>query len=92
MDKAVPDQWASLARKNSCCLFKETLQHAEQNKNIFLKKKLFKSAVSTGPKLLTQLEWNVLPKKRKMKVVFFKLFFFNNCILRLYFFIFLLYF
>lgn len=66
MDKAVPDQWASPARKNSCCLFKETLQHAEQNKNIFLKKKkLFKSAVSTGPKLLTQLEWNVLPKKGK---------------------------
>ena len=39
MDKAVPDQWASPARKNSCCLFKETLQHAEQNKNIFFKKK-----------------------------------------------------
>jgi hypothetical protein len=43
MDKAVPDQWASPARKNSCCLFKETLQHAEQNKNIFLKKKNYLS-------------------------------------------------
>lgn len=75
MDKAVPDQWASPARKNSCCLFKETLQHAEQNKNIFLKKKLFKSAVSTGPKLLTQLEWNVLPKKENESCIFQVVFF-----------------